>query len=70
MYVCICNGYRDCEIKAVAQQGLRSAHAVYQSLGAGPRCGRCLSTAQRVIDEHTVAAETRGPLTVSAQVGL
>lgn len=52
MYVCICNGYRDCELRALAQQGVRSAHAAYRSLGAGPRCGRCLSVAQRVIDEH------------------
>jgi bacterioferritin-associated ferredoxin len=70
MYVCICNGYRDCEIKALAQQGVRSAHAAYHTLGAGPRCGRCLNTAQRVIDEHAAPAEPHGPLTVSAQLAL
>lgn len=52
MYVCICNGYRDCELRALAKQGVRSAHVAYHSLGAGPRCGRCLSIAQCVIDEH------------------
>jgi bacterioferritin-associated ferredoxin len=52
MYVCICNGYRDSELRALAHQGVRCAHAAYKSLGNGPRCGRCLSFAQQLIDDH------------------
>ena len=52
MYVCICNGYRDSELRTLASQGVRCARAAYQSLGNGPRCGRCLTFAQQLIDEH------------------
>ena len=50
MYVCVCNAYRDTEIRAVAQAGVRCARKAYQELGNGPRCGRCLSFAQGLID--------------------
>jgi bacterioferritin-associated ferredoxin len=51
MYVCICNGYRDGELRALAQQGVRHAQTAYQCLGNGPQCGRCLPRAQRLLDE-------------------
>ncbi len=50
MYVCVCNAYRDTEIRAVAQVGVRCVRQVYEELGHGPRCGRCLSFAQNLID--------------------
>ena len=50
MYVCVCNAYRDSEIRAVAQNGVRCARKAYQELGNGPQCGRCLSFAQGLID--------------------
>ncbi len=50
MYVCVCNAYRDSEIRAVAQNGVRCARKAYQELGNGPECGRCLSFAQGLID--------------------
>ena len=50
MYVCICNGYRDSEICAVAAAGVRCARKAYDALGGPPRCGRCLFAAQALID--------------------
>jgi bacterioferritin-associated ferredoxin len=50
MYVCLCNGYRDSEIRDVAQTGVKCARAAYRTLGNGPRCGRCLEFAQDLID--------------------
>lgn len=52
MYVCICNGYRDAEIREVAQSGVDRARDVYECLGAGPNCGKCLEFAQTLIDEE------------------
>ncbi len=53
MYVCLCNGYRDSELRAVAREGIAIAGDAYAALGNGPCCGRCLDTAQEVIDsEH------------------
>ncbi|MCY4231971.1 MAG: (2Fe-2S)-binding protein [Alphaproteobacteria bacterium] len=57
MYVCICNAYRDAEIREAARTGVRSAHKAYAALGGGPRCGRCLPDAQDLIDrEHGAPA--------------
>ena len=57
MYVCICNRYRDAEISQVARSGVRCARAAYSSLGNGPRCGRCLTVAQDLIDQIHEGAE-------------
>ncbi|MEM7171381.1 MAG: (2Fe-2S)-binding protein [Pseudomonadota bacterium] len=57
MYVCMCNGYRDSEIREVAEQGVACAHKVYAALGNGPQCGSCLEYAQEIIDmAQSVAA--------------
>ena len=57
MYVCICNAYRDAEIREAARSGLRCARKAYAALGGGPRCGRCLPVAQDLIDrEHGAPA--------------
>ena len=60
MYVCICNGYRDADIRRVAQTGIRCARTAYLLLGDGPRCGRCLDVAQDLIDRvHEDPRSTR-----------
>lgn len=51
MYVCLCNGHRDREIRDAAKLGLRSAPEIYSYLGKPVRCGRCLDFATRLIDE-------------------
>lgn len=49
MYVCICNGHRESDIRQVAREGVSSAQAVYRRLGKPVRCGRCLEVATQVI---------------------
>ena len=51
MYVCICNGYRDAELRQLAREGVSSAKEAYRALGNGPCCGRCLPCAQEIINE-------------------
>ena len=51
MYVCLCNGYRDAELREWAGKGLDCAIAIYHALGNGPCCGRCLECAQQIVDE-------------------
>ena len=51
MYVCLCNGYREAEIREVALEGVASAAEAYTALGNGPCCGRWLDCAQRILDE-------------------
>jgi len=50
MYVCLCNGYRDSDLRALASRGIASAVEAYEALGNGPSCGRCLDFAQEIID--------------------
>ena len=65
MYVCLCNGYRDAEIREIAESGVRCAREVYLTLGNGPCCGTCLDCAQGIVDSvHgglESAAEDRSP---------
>jgi bacterioferritin-associated ferredoxin len=51
MFVCICNGHRDREIRDAARSGLRCAREIYRRLGKPARCGRCLDFAGRLVDE-------------------
>ena len=61
MYVCLCNAYRDAEIREIARSGLRCAHEAFAALGGAPRCGRCLPTAQELIDREHDAAVSAPP---------
>jgi bacterioferritin-associated ferredoxin len=61
MYICICNGHREHDIRQAAESGLRCAREIYTHLGKPPRCGRCLEVAAKVIDEvHASMAPDRG----------
>jgi bacterioferritin-associated ferredoxin len=51
MYVCICNGHKDRDIREAAASGMRCARAIYAHLGKPPRCGRCLDLASKLIEE-------------------
>lgn len=51
MYVCLCNAYRESELRQAASGGITCAKKAYAALGNGPNCGRCLDFAQLIIDE-------------------
>ncbi len=51
MYVCMCNGYRDADLREVARTGISSAEEAYAALGREPNCGNCLDCAQWIIDQ-------------------
>ena len=60
MYICLCNGYRTSDIaQAAARHRLNDAEAVYQALGCGPNCGKCLDAAQEIIDRTVDARPAR-----------
>lgn len=58
MYVCICNGHRDGDIRNAAKTGLTCAKQIYRHLGKPARCGRCLDFAAQVIAEVHGNAKT------------
>lgn len=51
MYVCLCNGYREAELRELARSGIGCAEEAYRTLGNGPNCGRCLDCAQQIMDQ-------------------
>ncbi|MCG8543502.1 MAG: (2Fe-2S)-binding protein [Alphaproteobacteria bacterium] len=68
MYVCMCNGYRDSEIRDLARRGVRCARAAYAALGGGPECGECLDFTQALIDGELGGRQSeRSPVSPMAQ---
>lgn len=41
MYVCLCTGVTDHEIRELSQKGARSIEEIGQCSGAGTKCGSC-----------------------------
>lgn len=58
MYVCICNGHRDRDIREAAKGGLTCARKIYRHLGKPVRCGRCLDLATQLVEEVHAAGQT------------
>ena len=51
MYVCVCNGYREREIREAVARGGRTVHEIYSQLGEAPCCGTCVPYAEALIEE-------------------
>jgi bacterioferritin-associated ferredoxin len=60
MYVCLCNGVTDREIKRAINKGASNLEHLREELGVASRCGRCACLTQSIIDE------TLGELAVDA----
>lgn len=52
MYVCMCNGLTDRDIRRASDQGHCTVASAYASLGAEVNCGCCVPTAQNLIDRQ------------------
>jgi bacterioferritin-associated ferredoxin len=51
MYVCLCHGVTDREIRAAVDLGVDSLDAIGRHLGVGTRCGCCRDTAAQLISD-------------------
>jgi bacterioferritin-associated ferredoxin len=52
MYVCICNGVTDLDIRAAAARGARTVKDLRRELGVASECGKCASCAHEVLCEE------------------
>ena len=52
MYVCICHGITDRQIRETLDAGAQSLPEVQAQIPVGGCCGRCMDIAQEVVDEH------------------
>lgn len=50
MYVCICKGITEQQIKTCADQGAASLRDLYRELSVGSQCGKCVSVAKQVLN--------------------
>lgn len=51
MYVCVCKGITDSQIRAAVYEGAESLRAVRNSLGVATQCGKCSCLAREIVKE-------------------
>ncbi len=51
MYVCICKGITDTQIRAAVEDGARSLREVHNTLGVASQCGKCGIVARDIVRE-------------------
>lgn len=52
MYVCICNGVTDHQIREAAASGVRSVAELTMRTGCGATCGTCLDMAATILEAN------------------
>ena len=52
MYVCICTGVTDRQIKAAVDDGASSLREITNRIGVASQCGECAALAKEIIDNH------------------
>ncbi len=51
MYVCLCQGITDKQIRAAVASGATTLEAVQHTLGVGSQCGQCGDLAGEIVSE-------------------
>lgn len=51
VYVCICNGVTDHQIREAAEQGVATVGELTMRTGCGATCGSCLDMAAELLDK-------------------
>ena len=62
MYVCICNGVTDHDIRQAADAGCNSLPELTMRTGAGANCGSCLDMAAQVLNQARPRRELPLPM--------
>ncbi|ASR42656.1 (2Fe-2S)-binding protein [Luteimonas sp. S4-F44] len=55
MFVCICNGVTDTQIRQAAAHGCREVSELTMRTGCGATCGSCTDMAASLLDEYHAA---------------
>lgn len=55
MFVCVCKGITDKDIRQAVNQGDQSIKIIKETLGVASQCGGCVTLAKEIIDEQLVA---------------
>ena len=57
MYVCLCNGFTDRQVRNVAEKK-GSVATVYRRLGCRPQCGKCVPFVRQMLTDLGTLAVT------------
>lgn len=62
MYVCVCHGFTDSQVRDLATRGCRSVAEVYRCLSGGepPQCGKCVPYVREMVRPAAAAPEPAG----------
>ncbi len=55
MYICLCHGITESEIRRCAAEGAATLPDLERCLGVGTNCGRCRETAAVLLAQHDPA---------------
>lgn len=50
MYICLCRGVTDRQIKAAIEDGAQTLSHLRKNLGVAGQCGKCACSAQELLD--------------------
>jgi bacterioferritin-associated ferredoxin len=67
MYVCLCNGFTDREVRSIAAASRCSTAGLYRSLGVRPRCGKCVPMVREILGEPAQGSPDDGVAGAPAQ---
>jgi bacterioferritin-associated ferredoxin len=56
MFVCVCRGVSDREIRQCADLGVTTLEDLRESMGVASCCGRCASMAEQILAERASTA--------------
>ena len=66
MYVCICNGVTEQQVRDAADAGCASVAKLTMRTGAGANCGSCVGLAAELLDEMKAGRELDLPILAHA----
>ena len=61
MYVCLCNGVTERDIRQTAEAGCRTMAELTMRTGCGAGCGSCVPMAMELLSEVHASARTDAP---------
>jgi bacterioferritin-associated ferredoxin len=64
VYVCICNGVTERQIREAAANGVRNVAELTMRTGCGASCGSCIDTAVALLEENAHENERQSPLPI------
>jgi len=61
VYICLCNGFTDRQIRRSVEANGRSVAAVYKALGCAPKCGKCVPMVRELLRRGGPSNDTEAP---------